>query len=156
MNRIMIDPKRQPAYDPDEVRRYLSAGLWRDEVLGDWLRRNAERFPDRAAVVGDDGSLTWSEAWSAACRLASSFEGLGLRRGDVIAVQLPNTPDFLVAYFAIALIALTVRLSANLTNFSRLEFAEMFAPEVATFSAVSAIVCTPLTLCVSLNVVIFA
>ena len=99
----MIDLRKQPGYDPDDIERYISDGLWTDDVLGDWLRRNAEAFPDRIAAIGEDGVLRWGEAWSGSCRLASSLEEMGSNAAMSSRFQLPNSIDFLIAYFAISL-----------------------------------------------------
>ena len=38
-----------------------------------------------------------------ALRLARAFTALGLHKGDVAAIQLPNVPEFVITYFATSL-----------------------------------------------------
>ena len=39
-----------------------------------------------------------------ATNLARAFTALGLRKGDVLAIQIPNVPEFAIAYFAATMI----------------------------------------------------
>ena len=41
-------------------------------------------------------------AFDRAERLAAALAALGLRRGDVVSVQLPSTPEFVIIYYAVA------------------------------------------------------
>jgi acetyl-CoA synthetase len=53
---------------------------------------------------GEDGSqreYTYAEIDEEVCRLASALRELGLKRGDVIALFMPNVPETFIAYFAI-------------------------------------------------------
>ena len=97
----MIDLAKQPAYGADDIDR--AAAFWGDETLGDWLRRRAEDMSGRPAIVGPACVMSYSEAYHQALRLADAYRGLGLAKGDVIAIQLPNVPEFVLCYFAIAL-----------------------------------------------------
>lgn len=78
------------------------------EVLGDWLARAAKEVPDRAAVVWSGGTLTYGELYRDATRLARGLARTGFGRGDVIGVQLTNTPEFVVSYAAIGLLGAVI------------------------------------------------
>ncbi|MDM4718667.1 AMP-binding protein [Micromonospora sp. WMMA1363] len=87
---------------PDEfAQRYRRDGIWRGEVLGDLLRPWAARDPDRTAVVTRTGRHSYAELDRRADRLAAGLVGLGIRAGDRVVVQLPNTPDFVVTCVAL-------------------------------------------------------
>ncbi|MEZ0352255.1 class I adenylate-forming enzyme family protein [Mycobacterium sp. pR1184] len=76
-----------PAFTDDDPARFRAAGWWSDSTLSDAVRRNAERLPDRLAYSDEPGtSLTWREFDSAADNLASQLTGIGIVRGDRIAV----------------------------------------------------------------------
>src|SRR5262249_40036666 len=67
------------------------------------LRRWAEKTPDAiAAAAPGYPSLTFGEALDQSERLAAALAARGMRRGDVVMVQLPSGPDFLIAYYAAA------------------------------------------------------
>ncbi|WP_165497123.1 AMP-binding protein [Rhodococcus sp. ABRD24] len=60
------------------------------------LCRSVRRAPDETAVVEGDVRLTYSELLNAASNFASSLHRRGVRRGDVVMVQLPNWWEHLV------------------------------------------------------------
>lgn len=62
----------------------------------------AERAPDRAAVVmaGTGRVLTYGQLEDNSARLAAALHGLGLRKGDVIALLSDNTAEAFEIYWA--------------------------------------------------------
>ncbi len=88
-------------FDPAQVRKFLDRGWWRNDTLSGWLAARVAEAPERAAVVAPDRTLSYAELSEAAGRLSGALAGLGVRRGEVVAVQLPNSPEFLIAYLAI-------------------------------------------------------
>jgi long-chain acyl-CoA synthetase len=64
------------------------------------LRESAVEFPDRPAVVFGETVLTYRALDEAVRRFAGALAGLGVGRGQHIALLLPNVPQFTVAYFA--------------------------------------------------------
>ncbi|PZS20920.1 MAG: long-chain-fatty-acid--CoA ligase [Pseudonocardiales bacterium] len=63
------------------------------------LRESAQADPDKAVLRFAGSSVTYAELDSESGRFAAGLSGAGLGPGDVVAVQLPNFPEFLVAYF---------------------------------------------------------
>ncbi len=59
-----------------------------------------ERDPARAAVVFYGRSITYRELREATDRLACALAGLGIKKGDRVALYLVNSPQFIIAYFA--------------------------------------------------------
>jgi len=93
-----------------------------------FLRRTAEVFPDRTAVIHGDDSRTWRETYQRCRRLGSALEKRGIGRGDTVAVMAPNVPALLEAHFGVpasgaVLNALNIRLDAATIAFI-LEHAE--------------------------------
>lgn len=86
---------------PEMVREYTADGQWNDEILTDLLQRNAEHKPDADAFVDARERVTWGQLWQGTRRLAVQFSRLGVGKGDVVAVQLPNRVDFVYALGAI-------------------------------------------------------
>ncbi len=68
-------------------------------TLVDYLADAARDRSDRPAILFKGSTITWGalERLSDAC--ACAFETLGIRRGDRIALLLPNCPQFLIAQF---------------------------------------------------------
>lgn len=96
MARISID------FDPVRGAAYRERGYWNDETLTDWLQRNARERPAHVALRTGDATWTYRRLHDEAIAMARGLAGIGVRRGDVVAVQLPNTPQFVLAYLAIA------------------------------------------------------
>ena len=74
---------------------------WRDETLNDWLQRNVARAPDRPALITTTARLSYKELNERARRIAAGLAALGVRKGDVVAVRLPNLPEFVLTWLAI-------------------------------------------------------
>lgn len=66
------------------------------------LAHHADRFPDRPCLIWDGEVIRYAELDLRAGRLAAGLRGLGVGRGDVVAVLLYNCPEFVEAMFAIA------------------------------------------------------
>ena len=62
----------------------------------------ARRHGDRAAIVTPDRSVTFGEIGDMAARFAGGLRGLGVGRGDRVVLHLPNGPEWVVAYYAVA------------------------------------------------------
>ena len=91
----------QAAHPAHRVAEFEAAGLWRDETLAGWMERWVREFPQRRALVSASGVLSYSELWNAAANLAGGLRRLGLKPGEVVAVQLPNCAEFVISYLAI-------------------------------------------------------
>ncbi|HEX4391680.1 MAG TPA: class I adenylate-forming enzyme family protein [Mycobacterium sp.] len=82
-----LDTVGSPAFTDEESARYRAAGWWSDVTLSDAVARNAEQRPDRFAYIDHPGlSFTWREFDAAATALAEQLAGVGIARGDRVAV----------------------------------------------------------------------
>ncbi len=66
-----------------------------------FIERTAEIYPQRLAVVHGDLRRSWSQLYSRSRQLASALVRHGIRKGDTVAVMLPNTPPMVEAHFGI-------------------------------------------------------
>lgn len=71
-------------------------------TLDDILRRNALRFPRKAAVVAEGRRCGWAELDGRVDRLANGLLASGLSTGDRIAILAGNCPEYIEIYFACA------------------------------------------------------
>ena len=83
----------------------------------DFLSWSASVFPERTGVVYGEQAFSWGEVDRRCRRLASALRGLGVGRGDTVAVMCPNTPPMLEAHYGVpmagaVLNALNFRLDA--------------------------------------------
>jgi long-chain acyl-CoA synthetase len=65
------------------------------------LRETAQRSPGKPVAIQADGRLSYGELDELSDRLAAGLEAIGIGPGEVVALQLPNIPQFLIAYFGI-------------------------------------------------------
>jgi long-chain acyl-CoA synthetase len=79
------------------------------------LAESAVRFADNTAVVLGDLRLTYAQLWGHAKQYAAVLREQGVGPGDKVALLLPNTPHFPLAYFGtLALGAVAVPVHALL------------------------------------------
>ncbi len=98
------------------------------------LAESATRHADRDAVVLGDLRLTYAQLWAHAKQYAAVLRENGVGPGDKVALLLPNTPHFPLAYFGtLALGAVAVPVHA-LLKAEEIEY-------VLTDSGASALVC---------------
>jgi long-chain acyl-CoA synthetase len=79
------------------------------------LAESAERHADRTAVVLGDLRMTYAQLWAHTKQYAAVLREKGIGPGDKVALLLPNTPHFPLAYFGtLALGAIAVPVHALL------------------------------------------
>ena len=97
-----LDTVGSPAFTDEESTRYRAAGWWSDSTLSDAVRRNTEHSPDRCAYADDPGTaLTWREFDCSADALAGQLAGVGVERGDRVAVWHGDSAAIHVLFVAI-------------------------------------------------------
>jgi len=77
-------------------------------TLPDLLPGTAGRYPDRSALVLAvaaagrlfNYSLSYAKLHQQVTRFAASLQGLGVKKGDRVAIYLPNCPQFVIAFLA--------------------------------------------------------
>jgi acyl-CoA synthetase (AMP-forming)/AMP-acid ligase II len=92
-------------FRPELVRREIESGRWTGDTVATWLARAARAAPGALAIAAPGHPpIGYAAALERAERLAAGLARLGLARGDVVTVQLPSIPDFVIAYYAVALL----------------------------------------------------
>jgi long-chain acyl-CoA synthetase len=71
-----------------------------DEALPDLLDASVARFADQVALDFYGATTTYRELGSQVARMATVLLGLGVRRGDRVALVMPNCPQHVVAFYA--------------------------------------------------------
>jgi long-chain acyl-CoA synthetase len=69
--------------------------------LADLVRSAAEVSPDKSALLGSDGSVSWRDLDRQVDALAGALRSQGLRTGDRVGLLLPNSVEFATTYFAV-------------------------------------------------------
>ncbi|HEY3080336.1 MAG TPA: long-chain fatty acid--CoA ligase [Chloroflexota bacterium] len=83
-----------------------------ETTLPELLLERAVQHGERPAVIFYNRVLTYRRLAEASQRFAAALAGLGVRPGDRVALLLPNTPQFVIAYYG-ALLAGAVVVPTN-------------------------------------------
>jgi long-chain acyl-CoA synthetase len=70
-----------------------------DLTLGGVLEDTARKFPNHTALLFFGRKISYSELDRLANRFAHALAGLGVRKGDRVALMLPNIPQMVIAYY---------------------------------------------------------
>ena len=67
--------------------------------LPQMLRNAARKFPENSATVFYGARISYREMDALTDRFATALQGLGVRKGDRVAIFLPNCPQFVIGYY---------------------------------------------------------
>ncbi|MBD2500518.1 class I adenylate-forming enzyme family protein [Anabaena azotica] len=81
------------------------------------VERGCQLYPDKIALIFEDKSFTYKQLNELVNCLANSLSGLGIKKGDRVALFLPNIPEFIISYLGILKIgAVAVSINVMLKN----------------------------------------
>ncbi len=83
-------------------------------ALSDFLKNTAKRYPDHPAIVYFDKELSYGQLDVATDKFGTALADLGVKKGDRVALFLPNIPQFIMSYYG------TLRIGAIETAISPL------------------------------------
>lgn len=66
-----------------------------------FLKRSADVYPDYTAIIHGKRRYSYAEVYTRCIKLASRFNQLGVKPGDVISIIAPNIPETYEAHFAV-------------------------------------------------------
>ncbi len=76
--------------------------------LADFLQETVSKYGDNTAINFLGSTISYNELWDLVRRLATGLSNLGLKKGDVCAMMLPNSHQYVVSYYACHLLGVTV------------------------------------------------
>lgn len=85
------------SYD-DEVPQSLE---YPDVPLYHFLETSAKKYPDQPCTIFKGAKISYREMSELTDRLAAGLASLGIKKGDRVGLFIPNTPQFVIAYFAV-------------------------------------------------------
>jgi non-ribosomal peptide synthetase component E (peptide arylation enzyme) len=91
-----------------QIEEYTRLGFWDRWTLCDYIKRWGAALPDKVALIDPKKRLTWAQYSLMMDRLALHLLDLGLRRGDLVIAQIPNSVEAVVLEFALARIGACV------------------------------------------------
>jgi long-chain acyl-CoA synthetase len=81
---------------PDQWPKRLN---YPEQPVYSFLDQTAARVPNRLAIIFGGMELTYSELKNLADRFANALISMGLKKGEKVAIHLPNCPQFAIAYY---------------------------------------------------------
>jgi long-chain acyl-CoA synthetase len=102
----MNDDIQTPWYKlwPEDVPKHID---YQEISLGDVLRNTIRDFPDSQAIYFEGFRLTYKELDELVNQFATGLSKLGIKKGDIVGIDLPNTPQFVIAFYALQRIGAT-------------------------------------------------
>ncbi|MGM0854095.1 MAG: long-chain-fatty-acid--CoA ligase [Bacillota bacterium] len=72
-----------------------------DFSIPEMLRHTVSSFPAHPCISFYQKRITYGELQGAVTMLASSFQHIGVKKGDRVAIMLPNCPQYVISYYGI-------------------------------------------------------
>jgi non-ribosomal peptide synthetase component E (peptide arylation enzyme) len=89
---------------PELAQRYVALGHWMNKTFFDFIEGRVALHPDREVFADARRRISYAGLKDEVLRCAELYRRIGIKRGDVVTVQLPNRIEFAVAFFALELI----------------------------------------------------
>ncbi len=70
-------------------------------ALQDFLEDSAKKYPDVPCTLFKGAKISYKEMNEITDQVAAALAGLGVKKGDRVGIFIPNTPQFIMAYFGI-------------------------------------------------------
>jgi len=121
----------EQAFPRQEVRaqlfgEYRARGLWGTRTFNDVLEEGCTvTFPDRRFIVASPdrpAELTFRQMHERGLQLAGALHALGLRKGDVLAMEMPNWMEACLTYHACAALGVVVTPIIHIYQAKEVEF----------------------------------
>jgi long-chain acyl-CoA synthetase len=71
------------------------------QPLHHFLEESARKYPDRPCTIFKGAVITYKEMDEMTDRIAAALADMGVKKGDRVGIFMPNTPQFVEAYFGI-------------------------------------------------------
>jgi long-chain acyl-CoA synthetase len=91
-------PSEKPWFKfwPEDIPKHID---YPEAPLFILLKKSAEKYPNHTALVYFDREITYKELDLASDKFATALADLGVKKGDKVAIFLPNIPQFVMAYY---------------------------------------------------------
>lgn len=83
---------------PEQIPTTLDSDF---ELLPIYLKKTATKYPNKKALNFLGKEMTFKEIYVQSLRFANYLRNLGIKKGDRVAIMLPNSPQAVIAYYGI-------------------------------------------------------
>jgi len=81
---------------PPGIRKHID---YPEVPLFEFLRDSAKKYPDKTAIIYFDRKITFRELDVLSDKFATALVDFGVKKGDKVAIFLPNIPQFVISYY---------------------------------------------------------
>ena len=86
---------------PEMIEEYTTKGFWGEMTVRDHFQQRVKETPHRVAVIDRESRITYRELDEMSNRLAFRFLELGVKKEDIVCIQLPNCIEFVSTFFGL-------------------------------------------------------
>ncbi len=95
-----------PSYSEHPWTKFYEPGVpanlaYPDMTLGGILSQTVSKYPDHTALLFYGRKISYSELDALTNRFAHALAGLGIKKGDRVAIMLPNIPQMVIAFYGV-------------------------------------------------------
>lgn len=90
--------KQKTMLTPEYLKSYEH--LWPNRTIIDYLNEAIRKHPNKIAIIDKKSRFTYRDLGKLVDRVALGLLELGLGKGDVISIQLPNWNEFIILHYA--------------------------------------------------------
>ncbi|MCM3611424.1 long-chain-fatty-acid--CoA ligase [Planococcus sp. MERTA32b] len=86
------------AHYPPEIPKTLD---YESKPVQEYLTHTYETSPEKTAIHFMGKEMTYKELYDSSMKFASYLQGLGIKKGDRVAIMLPNSPQAVIGFYGI-------------------------------------------------------
>ena len=72
-----------------------------NKTIADFLSETAEKFSQKRAIIFFGKKINYKELHSLTIKFANALVNMGVKKGDRVAIMLPNCPQEVIAYYSV-------------------------------------------------------
>src|SRR5690625_3036470 len=93
----MANEKKWLTHYPEEIPSKI---IYDEKPLHAFLEEGAENYTEKTALTFMGKTMSFSQLYSESKKMANYMQSLGLKKGDRVAIMLPNCPQGVISYYA--------------------------------------------------------
>lgn len=86
------------------------------------LKQNSEKYPELPALKFQHKTLTFREFIDTVERLAASLSAMNIKKGDIVSIISPNTPQAVIMFYAVNRIGAVANMIHPLMTESEIQY----------------------------------
>ncbi|MBS4176104.1 long-chain-fatty-acid--CoA ligase [Lederbergia citrea] len=75
--------------------------VYEQKPVQSYLTKAAEKYPDKMALNFMGKEMTFKELYECSLKMANYLRGIGIEKGDRVAIMLPNCPQGVISFYGI-------------------------------------------------------